>query len=306
MRTSMGNNPSGLQWMTLSVTVPHEIGDAIANFLHERSVPGLVLDDNDSDVTRITAYIEKKKLGSVSSDLKNYVVALREIFPGLREALVKIVPLKSEKWATAWKSHFKPIKIGRKLIVTPPWLKPKTDDRELIIIEPAEAFGTGTHETTQGCLILLEEAIAHLSNDEPDKPTQLDVGCGSGILAIAGIKLGASTVLAVDSDPVAIQAARNNAALNGVEEALLLRQHSLDELYETADIVTANLDPITLAESRNKLVSLFRRYLIVSGVPLNRWNDVKSKFTVDDSILMKEITMSEWGSGLFAKACENS
>ncbi len=305
MHASMGDNPGQQQWMTLSVTVPHEIGDAIANFLHERSVPGLVLDDKDPDVTRITAYIEKKKLGTVSSDLKKYAVALREIFPGLREALIKIVPLKSDKWATAWKSHFKPIKIGRKLIVTPPWLKPKTDDRELIIIEPAEAFGTGTHETTQGCLILLEEAIAQLSN-ELDKPSQLDVGCGSGILAIAGIKLGASTVLAVDCDPVAIQAARNNAALNGVEEALLLAQHSLDELYETADIVTANLDPITLAESRNKLLSLFRRYLIVSGVPLNRWNDVKSKFTVDNSILMKEITMSEWGSGLFAKARENS
>ncbi len=97
-------------------------------------------------------------------------------------------------------------------------------------------------------------------------------------------------------------AARNNAALNGVEEALLLRQRSLDELYETADIVTANLDPITLAESRNKLVSLFRRYLIISGVPLNRWNDIKSKFIVDDSILKKEITRSEWGSGLFAKS----
>ena len=122
MRTSMDDNPSEKQqWMTLSVTVPHEIGDAIANFLHERFVPDLVLDDSDSDVTRITAYIEKKKrLGSVSSDLKSYAVALREIFPGLREALIKIVPLKSEKWATAWKSHFKPIKIGRKLIVTPP------------------------------------------------------------------------------------------------------------------------------------------------------------------------------------------
>ena len=67
-------------------------------------------------------------------------------------------------------------------------------------------------------------------SNEPDKPTQLDVGYGTGILALAGIKLGASTVLAVDSDPIAVQSARNNAALNGVEEALLLRQRSLDEL----------------------------------------------------------------------------
>ena len=208
-------------------------------------MPGLVLDEKDPDVTRITAYVEKKKLRSVSSDLKNYAMALREIFPGLKEALIKIVPLKSEKWATAWKDHFKPIKIGRKLIVTPPWIKPETRDRQVVIIEPAEAFGTGTHETTQGCLILLEEAIDHLSS-ELEKVSHLDVGCGSGILAIASIKLGATSVRAVDNDPVAIQSARKNAELNGLEDRLWLEDRSLDDLFEPMDVVTANLDPITL------------------------------------------------------------
>ena len=300
MLASMSDTPNRTEWMTLSVTVPHEIGDAIANFLHELAVPGLVLDEKDPDVTRITAYVEKKKLRSVSSDLKNYAMALREIFPGLKEALIKIVPLKSEKWATAWKDHFKPIKIGRKLIVTPPWIKPKTRDRQVVIIEPAEAFGTGTHETTQGCLILLEEAIDHLSN-ELEKVSHLDVGCGSGILAIAGIKLGATSVRAVDNDPVAIQSARKNAELNGLEDRLWLEDRSLDELFEPVDVVTANLDPITLTESRDKLVSLFRRYLIISGVPLNRWEDIKSKFVIDGSFLKREITRSEWGCGLFAE-----
>ena len=299
----MKDVPNQQEWMTLNVTVPREIGDPIANFLHELAVPGLVLDEKDPDVTRITAYVEKKKLRSVSSDLKNYAMELREIFPGLEEPVIKMAPLKSEKWATAWKDNFKPIKIGRKLIVTPPWIKPKTRDRQVVIIKPAEAFGTGGHETTQGCLALLEEAIGHLLN-ELGKVSHLDVGCGSGILAIAGIKLGATNVRAVDNDPVAIRSARDNAELNGLEDRIWLEHRSLDELSEPMDVVTANLDPITLTESRDKLVSLFRRYLIISGVPLNRWEDMKSKFLVDGSFLKREITRSEWGCGLFEKSEE--
>jgi ribosomal protein L11 methyltransferase len=301
MPASMNDTPNDQQWMTISVTVPREIGDPIANFLHELAVPGLILDEKDPDVTRITAHVEKRKLRSVSSKLNNYAIALHELFPGLKEPVIKMAPLKSEKWATAWKDNFKPIKIGRKLVVTPPWIQPKTQDRQVVIIEPAEAFGTGGHETTQGCLALLEEAIEHLSQ-ELQAVSHLDVGCGSGILAIAGAKLGATSVRAVDNDPVAIRSARSNAELNGLEDQLLLEDRSLDELVEPMDVVTANLDPITLTESRDKLVSLFSRYLIISGVPLNRWEDTKSEFVVGGSFLKREITRSEWGCGLFEKS----
>jgi ribosomal protein L11 methyltransferase len=301
MPDTMKDVPNEQEWMTLSVTVPREIGDPIANFLHELSVPGLVLDEEDPNVMRITAYVEKKKLRSVSSSLKNYAMELCDIFPGLEKPLIKMEPLKGEKWATAWKDNFKPIKIGRKLIVTPPWIKPKTRDRQIVIIEPAEAFGTGGHETTQGCLALLEEAIDNLLN-EIVKVSHLDVGCGSGILAIASMKLGATSVRAVDNDPVAIESARKNTELNGLEGRIWWEDRSLDELSEPMDVVTANLDPITLTESRDKLVSLFRRYLIVSGVPLNRWEDIKPKYLVGGSFLKREITRSEWGCGLFEKS----
>ena len=86
--------------------------------------------------------------------------------------------------------------------------------------------------------------------------SHLDVGCGSGILAIASIELGATSVRAVDNDPVAIQSARKNVELNGLEDRLWLEDRSLDELFEPVDVVTANLDPITLIKSRDKLVSL--------------------------------------------------
>ena len=114
--------------------------------------------------------------------------------------------------------------------------------------------------------MLLEEALEEL-NKVSDSPSLLDVGCGSGILGIAGIKLGAGPVLAVDNDPVAVEAAAKNALLNKVNDKLQLRCAPVKELGGRYDIVIANLDPMTLAANRDKLVSLAGRFLIVSGVP---------------------------------------
>jgi ribosomal protein L11 methyltransferase len=170
----------------------------------------------------------------------------------------------------------------------------------LIIIEPAEAFGTGTHETTQGCLVLLEVAVREL--EATGNPFSiLDLGCGSGILAIAGKKLGALRVTGIDNDPMAIQSARRNAVLNKVEHDLDLRNQPLRECSETADIVAANLDPLTLLANRDLIVSLFKRFLIVSGIPLDQWGQVREMFQAGRSRIKSEITRSDWGCGLFEK-----
>lgn len=190
--------------------------------------------------------------------------------------------------------------IGEHLLVTPPWIEPDPGNRITIIIEPAEAFGTGTHETTQGCLVLLEDAVREFqARGIPF--SVLDLGCGSGILAIAGKKLGASHIIGVDNDPMAIQSARRNAALNKVEHDLHLRNQPLKECSEPADIVAANLDPLTLLANRELIVSLFKRFLIISGIPLDQWNQVKDMFQAGRSSMKREITRSEWGCGLFEK-----
>ncbi len=113
-------------------------------------------------------------------------------------------------WATAWKAYYKPMRIGKRLVVTPPWESPELDASDLpIVVDPGMAFGTGSHPTTQLCLVALEEYV---------KPgiSVADVGTGSGILAIAAAKLGASSVAASDNDPLAVTIARENAAVNGV------------------------------------------------------------------------------------------
>ena len=127
----------------------------------------------------------------------------------------------------------------------------------------------------------------------------LDVGCGSGILAIAAVKLGLKRITAVDNDPVAVGAARKNAEMNHIDDEITFQCMGLDKLTTSWDLVTANLDLKTLLENKENIQSLIKQYLIISGVPLEQWDDVKTEFHRDNMKLIKEITKSEWGCGLF-------
>jgi ribosomal protein L11 methyltransferase len=290
-------NDSGKEWVALTIRVPQEMVDVVTNFCHERGSTGMVLDES-YDAARITAYFPKEHGELIFDELRSYLAQLRELFPDLAEPVHTMESVKTENWAVMWQDNFTSMKIGKRLIVTPPWLHPEPDGRLVVIIEPAEAFGTGTHETTQGCLELLETAVEDLAKNRGDI-SLLDVGCGSGILAIAGVKLGATRVTGVDNDPVAVESARKNAKLNGVEELIDLACAYVGELNDPADIVTANLDPMTLTTNRDSLTRLFRRFLIVAGVPLDQWDRIKSAFVTDNTFLIREITLREWGCGLF-------
>jgi ribosomal protein L11 methyltransferase len=297
----MGKTRQNRSWIILKLTVPYEMVDPVSNFCHEQGSGGLVVEDSNPVTADITAYFPHEKWDVVHSRLKKYLAELHQIFPDLPAPVVETSALQDENWALTWKAHFKATKIGKRLIVTPPWLKPRSGGREVIIIEPAEAFGTGTHETTRGCLILLEEALEALRKTS-DTPSLLDVGCGSGILGIAGIKLGAGPVLAVDNDPVAVEAATKNALLNRVYDKLQLKCAPVKDLTGQFAIVIANLDPMTLAANRDKLIDLSGRFLIVSGVPLDQWDGIRSLFAGPDFALWREIAEAEWGTELFRKS----
>jgi len=288
------------QWVTAEVTVCKEMEEAVSNFFHEHAPGGLVLDESDPDRTRVTAYVPEKNWAHVHPELKATLTGLRELFPNHPAPLVRTARLKQENWAVAWKASFKAIRVGRRLVVTPPWIKPRPRGRHVVIIDPAEAFGTGTHETTQGCLVLLEESVEQLKHP-PGEVTMLDVGCGSGILAIAAVKLGVSRALGVDNDPVAVESALRNAHLNRVQDRIRLECVSVEELSGARDILTANLDPLTLERNRDHLVRLFTRFLIISGVPSDHWASTKSLFEEAKVSLVQEIVKSDWGCGLFRK-----
>ncbi len=130
--------------------------------------------------------------------------------------------VRDEDWAEAWKAHYQPLRIGKRLLLRPQWIAvdPAPEDIE-IALDPGMAFGTGTHPTTQLCL----EALETIMRPALDV---LDLGCGSGILAIAAAKLGAKHVLALDIDAIALRATRENAALNGVARQIRVEQGSLE------------------------------------------------------------------------------
>lgn len=286
-------------WIVLEVFVRDEMADAVSNFCHEERSGGVLLERIEPATTRLTAYFAADRWPEVAPRLESYVTSLRSIYPHLPRPRVTSTPLKRENWAICWRDRFKPIRVGTRLIVTPPWIKPERHGREVVIIEPGEAFGTGTHETTRGCLVLLEDAAAELGPQLEDL-TLLDLGCGSGILAIAGRRLGAKTVLAIDNDPRAIESAMRNAELNGMEDEIRFECQAVEETTGAWHIVTANLDPLTLARNQNRVISLCSRFLIVSGIPLNQWQDVKQGLLDSHMRLKSDISGPEWGCALFS------
>ncbi len=159
----------------------------------------------------------------------------------------KFKPIDEVNWAEAWKRHYRPIAIGERLVIVPAWLEAPDDTRLPIRIDPGMAFGTGTHPTTQLCLELLEVQLLAKHPVRGKEVDVIDVGCGSGILSIAALKLGAARAFGVDTDPEAITAADENAAKNGVADRGDFAVGSVAEIkagvfpVKDAPIVVANI-----------------------------------------------------------------
>jgi ribosomal protein L11 methyltransferase len=169
-----------------------------------------------------------------------------------------ITPLADRDWAEAWREHFRPLPVGRRLLVAPPWDVPAATDRVVLIIEPGRAFGTGHHGSTAGCLGLLESALEH---QVPG--TAIDLGTGSGILAVAAARLGVPRIVAVDDDPDAVAATHGNAERNGVTAHIDCRLADAAALDATpAPLVLANV----LAAFHLRLGARYRRLLAPGGM----------------------------------------
>jgi len=169
----------------------------------------------------------------------------------------------AEEWAESWKKHFKAMDIGQKLRVCPPWLARESDRIELVI-NPGLSFGTGNHFTTRFCLEQLDRFVP-----ESGAKTMLDIGTGSGILAIAAIKLGAERALGVDFDELCVEQAILNAEANGVAEQTEFRPHDITNgwpMDETYDVVCANIYASLLIDNAATLLRVTKNYLLLTGI----------------------------------------
>ncbi len=188
--------------------------------------------------------------------MRAYLASLQTLGLAVPAAPV-IAALADGNWAEAWREHFRPLAVGRRLLIAPPWDVPRATDRLVLIIEPGRAFGTGHHGTTAGCLDLLERAV-----DGQPFESAIDLGTGSGILALAAARLGVGRVVAVDEDPDAIAAATANAELNGVARQVECRLGDAAALeLAPAPLVLANL----LTAAHLRMAPRYRRLLTAGG-----------------------------------------
>jgi ribosomal protein L11 methyltransferase len=174
-----------------------------------------------------------------------------------------------EDWASSWKEHWHPAEIGDRILIYPAWLElPSETDRLVLRLDPGAAFGTGTHPTTQLCLESLEMRLSQGA----ENLTIADIGCGSGILSIGAVLLGAKQVYAVDTDALAIKTCRSNCQLNNIERQSLLVHHGsiekLLELNQTFDGIVCNILADTIVELFPQFDALTTKnsWAILSGI----------------------------------------
>lgn len=272
---------SEASWLEVSLTVDGELAESVAEVLARFIPSGVVIestavaanpDDSEGHAVgplRVFGYLPvDAQLEETRRQLEQALWYLGRIRP-LPEAEFK--PIQQTNWAEAWKQHYRPIAVGERLMVVPAWLDHPAGERIPIRIDPGMAFGTGTHPTTQLCLEALEAAVPNAGQSWE----VIDLGCGTAILAIAALKLGARHALGVDIDPEAIRAAQENAAVNGVSAHLELGIGSLAEVragafsIRKARVVLANiLAPVLvrlLAEGLGELLE-DGGTLVLSGI----------------------------------------
>lgn len=275
-------------WTETTVAVAAAHAESVASFLLDLGSPGLVSDEVGDTVT-LTAYLAAEPAQQLAA-LRTFCDDLATGAPTLPPARISTRAVQQEDWAHNWMEHFPPLAIGERLYVVPPWVTEIPSDRVPIVIDPGLAFGTGQHDTTQSCLVLVERALA-----AHPIACALDVGTGSGILAIALAKLGVGDVCGIDNDPEACRAARENCARNGVADRVRVAD-DLRAVTGPFQLIAANLLGTLLIELSPRLAGLLARdgELIVSGILTTEAADVGAVFRRHGLGERDRIVAGEW------------
>ncbi|MEK3683328.1 50S ribosomal protein L11 methyltransferase [Paenibacillus sp. FSL R10-2736] len=251
-------------WHELTVHTTEEAQEMISNLLYEAGAGGVSIEESGTlnkvrdtrygelydeplnDIPEGEAvikgyYAETAAMDEIVAEVTPRVEELRGFGINPGKALISWKTVDEDEWAHAWKQYFKPLRVSERLTIKPTWEEytPASPDEKIIELDPGMAFGTGTHPTTALCLRALEKHIA--SGDEV-----IDVGTGSGILAVGAVLLGAKSVLALDLDPVAVESARENVALNRLEAAITVKESDLLSLLggeRAADTTAGDMWP---------------------------------------------------------------
>jgi len=228
-----------MEWLEVSVRVDAEVAESVADVFSRYAPGGVALEVQGAGSEVVMGAVDVKAYLPVGPDTTRVQRQLEEALWHLGRISPIPAPIFSivaeADWADAWKEHFHPLRIGRYIVIKPTWREFEAAPEDIVIeLDPGMAFGTGLHPTTQMCLQVLEEKV------QPGMRV-LDLGTGSGILALVTARLGASTVLALDTDPVAVASARENVQRNGVEAKVTVVHGSLERASDSYDLVVVNI-----------------------------------------------------------------
>lgn len=243
-----------MQWTQVSVRTSPEAEEAVAHILLGVGAQGVVF-GTDAEASVVTAYLSD--FGQASAgEIQARVRALRDVGLDPGEGTVVVSTVDDEDWAESWKRDYRPLAVGRGLLVKPAWIDIPASERLVIELDPGMAFGTGYHPTTVLCMEALE-GVVHKDD------VVVDVGTGSGILSIAAARLGAASVIAVDTEAEAVQAARENSVRNGTADIVVVKRGSTDAArrmlgHTRADVVAVNIRARVIDRLAEELYDMVR------------------------------------------------
>ena len=303
-------------WMQVKVLTTTAGADLVSEILLEAGSEGTMIEDRNDvfenqrpegqwdiidpaiadrigEDVKVTGYypIDENR-NNVISSIASALGRLRALTPDvdLGKLEMQVQGFENEDWSESWKKSFKPIRLGDHIVICPGWLEyEKQPDDKVIEIDPGMAFGTGTHETTGMCAALIEKYV------QPGQRV-IDIGTGSGILAIVAAHMGAKEVLATDLDAVAVRVAAENAALNGFGDKIDCRCGDLlDVVDASGDVVIANIiaDVILMLAKPVRARIVPNGVFICSGIAIDRREDVRRALLENDYEILAETVKGE-------------
>ena len=315
-----------MDWLELKIDTSHAGLDAVTELLEQQGVTGVMIDDEadfqsflennrqywdyvdeellaqKKGVSRVTFYLERNEnaLGTVAA-VRIAMAALKKEHPEYAPMLLTMEDVADEDWENNWKQFYKPMEIGNRLLVVPEWEEAHGGERVKLVLNPGLTFGTGSHATTRLCLQALD---THIHGGE----SVLDLGCGSGILSIAALRLGAARAFACDIDEKCVDVAYENAALNGIGKDrytvrwgdVLSDEALRQEMGGGYDVVVANI----VADVIMGLSGSVRPFLkadglfLCSGIIDDRAEEVLAKLKGDGWDVFEQRSSEGWFSYL--------
>jgi len=304
-----------VKWTEISFLTTNEAVEAVTNVFHEAGASGVVIEDSTEIVKErkdqfgeiyalnpndyptngvvVKAYLPASSfLAETVEEIKLALANLKNFDINIGDQVLQTNLVDEEDWATAWKQYYHPVKISERFTIVPTWesYQPVSTDELIIELDPGMAFGTGTHPTTVMCLQALEKVVKK-------GDTVVDVGTGSGVLAIGAALLGAGKVHALDLDEVAVKSALENVELNKVDHIIdVFHGNLLDSIHEPSDIVVGNLLAEIIMSFTDDAYSIVKpggKY-ITSGIIGFKKDEVKQALEKSGFVIEEVLMMEDW------------